>query len=121
MKNYYFPSGLQISICPSGHMTVALILEKKIITRLWKSSTVIFLLCNLNFTNQRLEFLLSYSAGGTKLEKIFDVDGNDFSNIQSPERSWIDHVIGTQIDLTDNHLDPSEGLRIGLLHSKNEL
>jgi hypothetical protein len=68
--------------------------------------------------NQRLEFLLSYSAGGTKLEKIFDVDGNDFSNIQSPERSWIDHVIGTQIDLTDNHLDPSEGLRIGLLHSK---
>ena len=69
------------------------------------------------FYNQRLEFLLTYSTGGTKLEKIFDVDGNDFSNIQSPQRNWVDHVIGTQIDLTDNHLDPSEGLRIGLLHS----
>ena len=87
-------------------MTGALILEKKIITRLWKSTTVILLLCNLNFTTSVWNFFLSYSAGGTKLEKIFDVDGNAFSNIQSPERSWIDHVIGTQIDLTDNHLDP---------------
>ena len=34
--------------------------------------------------NQRLEFLLSYSAGGTKLEKIFDVDGNDFFQYPIP-------------------------------------
>ena len=71
------------------------------------------------FYKQRLEFLVSYSTGGTKLEKIFDVDGNDFSNIQSPQRRWIDRVIGTQIDLTDNHLDPNEGLRIGILHSES--
>lgn len=69
------------------------------------------------FYKRRLELLYSYSAGGTKIEKIFDFEGNDFSNIQSPKRSWIDNVFGTQIDLTDNHLDPREGLRFGLLHS----
>ena len=47
------------------------------------------------YFKQRLEFLLRYSAGGTKVEKIFDVDGNEFSNVQSPERSWIDYEIGT--------------------------
>jgi hypothetical protein len=71
------------------------------------------------YFKQRLEFLLRYSAGGTKVEKIFDVDGNEFSNVQSPERSWIDYEIGTQLDLTDNHLDPSEGLRIGLLQTNS--
>jgi len=70
------------------------------------------------YFNQSLEFLVSYSTGETKLEKIFDVNGNDFSNIQSPERSWIDHVVGTHIDLTDSHIDPSKGVRVGLLHSK---
>ena len=69
------------------------------------------------YYKKRLELLLSYSTGGTELEKIYDVDGNDFSNIQSPERNWVDNVIGTQIDLTDNHLDPSEGLRIEILHT----
>ena len=71
------------------------------------------------YFKQRLEFLLRYSAGGTKVEKIFDIDGNEFSNVQSPERSWIDYEIGTQLDLTDNHLDPSEGLRIGLLRTNS--
>jgi hypothetical protein len=69
------------------------------------------------FFQQRLEVLLSYSTGGTKIDKIYDVDGNSFQNIQSPKRSWIDSTIGTQIDLTDNHLDPHEGLRFELLHS----
>jgi len=69
------------------------------------------------FYKQRLELLYSYSTGGTEIEKIYDIYGNEFSNIQSPKRSWIDNVIGTQIDLTDNHLDPTEGLRIEILHT----
>ena len=78
-----------------------------------------FVTLQSQFYKQRLELLLSYSIGGTKVEKIFDVDGNDFSNIQNPQRRWIDRSIGTQVDLTDNHLDPSEGLRIGILHSES--
>ena len=41
------------------------------------------------------------------------------SIVQSLERSWIDHEIGTQLDLTDNHLDPSERLWIGLMHTNS--
>jgi len=78
-----------------------------------------FITFQSQYFKQRLEFLFRYSAGGTKVEKIFDVDGNDFSNIQSPERSWIDYEFGTQLDFTDNHLDPSEGLRIGLMHTNS--
>jgi hypothetical protein len=69
------------------------------------------------FYNQHLEIQIGYSSGGTKISKIFDADGNQFSNIQSPLRTWVDHTIGTQIDLTDNHLEPREGIRFELLHN----
>ena len=67
--------------------------------------------------DQRFEFQLGYSYGKADIQKIYDADGNYFSNIQSPERNWIDNIIGTQIDLTDNHFDPHQGFRLGLLHS----
>ena len=66
---------------------------------------------------QRLELQLGYSSGSAKLLKIIDADHNQFTNIQSSRRSWVDHLIGTQIDLTDNNLDPHEGIRLGLLHT----
>lgn len=69
------------------------------------------------FFDQRFEFQLGYSSGKANVEKIYDVDGNYFSNIQSSERNWVDNIVGTQIDLTDNHFDPHQGLRLGLLHS----
>ena len=67
--------------------------------------------------NQHLEIQIGYSKGNAKISKIFHNDENQFLNIQSPYRSWIDHTIGTQIDLTDNHLEPREGIRFGLLHN----
>ena len=69
------------------------------------------------FYNQHLEIQIGYSTGESKISKIFDNDENQFSNIQSPSRTWIDHTIGTQIDLTDNHLEPREGIRFELLHN----
>ena len=79
-----------------------------------KNSTI-----NLQYKlyNQRLEIQIGYSTGEATISKIFNNDEKQFSNIQSPSRSWIDHIIGTQIDLTDNNLDPREGVRFGLLHS----
>ena len=76
-----------------------------------------FLTFQSKFFKRRLEFLYSYSEGETIINKIFDFEGNDFSNIKSPKRNWIDNVLGTQIDLTDNNLDPREGLRIGIMRS----
>jgi len=67
--------------------------------------------------NQHLEIQIGYSSGEAIISKIFDNDENQFSNIQSPTRTWIDHTIGTQIDFTDNHLEPREGLRFELLHN----
>ena len=67
--------------------------------------------------NQHLEIQIGYSTGEATISKIFNNDEKQFSNIQSPSRSWIDHIIGTQIDLTDNNLDPREGVRFGLLHT----
>ena len=69
------------------------------------------------FFDQRFEFQLGYSSGKANVEKIYDVDENSFSNIQSSERNWVDNIVGTQIDLTDNHFDPHQGIRLGLLHS----
>ena len=69
------------------------------------------------FFEQRFEFQLGYSKGKTNINKIYDADGNYFSNILSPGRNWVDNIIGTQIDLTDNHFDPHQGFRLGLLHS----
>jgi len=76
-----------------------------------------FLTFQSKFFKRRLELLYSYSEGETKINKIFDFEGNVFSNIRSPQRNWFDNVVGTQIDLTDNNLDPREGLRIGILRS----
>ena len=45
------------------------------------------------FYNQHLEIQIGYSSGGTKISKIFDADGNQFSNIQSPLRTWVDRTI----------------------------
>jgi len=72
------------------------------------------------FFNERFEIQLGYSSGKARVEKIYDVDGNYFSGIESPERSWVDNIIGTQIDLTDNHFDPHQGFRLGLLHSSTD-
>ena len=76
-----------------------------------------FMTFQSKFFKRRLELLYSYSEGETKINKIYDFDGNDFSNIKSPQRNWFDNVLGTQIDLTNNNLDPREGLRIGIMRS----
>ena len=72
------------------------------------------------FYNQHLEIQIGYSSGGTEISKIFDADENQFSNIQSPLRTWVDNTIGAQIDLTDNHLEPREGIRFELLHNATD-
>ena len=36
----------------------------------------IFVTFQSQYLKNRLKFLLRYSSGGTKIEKIFDVDGN---------------------------------------------
>ncbi len=72
------------------------------------------------FYNQHLEIQIGYSSGGTEVSKIFDADENQFSNIQSPLRTWVDNTIGAQIDLTDNHLEPREGIRFELLHNATD-
>ena len=69
------------------------------------------------FYNQHLELQFGYSSGKSNITKIFDNKKNQFSNIKSTSRTWIDHTIGTQIDLTDNHLEPREGIRFELLHN----
>jgi len=72
------------------------------------------------FYNQQLEIQVGFSTGEAKISKIFDAEENQFSNIQSPLRSWTDHSIGTQIDLTDNHLEPREGIRLEILHNETD-
>ncbi len=72
------------------------------------------------FYNQRLEIQVGYSSGSSETSKIFDSEENEFSNIQSPLRKWTDNTIGTQIDLTDNHLEPREGIRFELLHNTTD-
>ena len=72
------------------------------------------------FFNQQLEIQIGFSTGEAKISKIFDAEENEFSNIQSPLRSWRDNTIGTQIDLTDNHLEPREGIRLGILHNATD-
>ena len=72
------------------------------------------------FYNQHLEIQIGYSSGGSEASKIFDAEENQFTNIQSPLRNWVDNTIGTQIDLTDNHLEPREGIRFELLHNATD-
>ena len=72
------------------------------------------------FYNQHLEIQIGYSSGGTEISNIFDADENQFSNIQSPLRTWVDNTIGAQLDLTDNHLEPREGIRFELLHNATD-
>jgi len=72
------------------------------------------------FFNQQLEIQIGVSSGEAKVSKIFDPDENKFSNIRSPLRTWKDHSIGTQIDLTDNHLEPREGIRFEILHNATD-
>tara|TARA_B100000700_G_scaffold331162_1_gene461951 strand:+ start:1912 stop:3210 length:1299 start_codon:yes stop_codon:yes gene_type:complete len=72
------------------------------------------------FYNQQLEIQIGFSKGETNISKIFDAEENQFSNIQNPTRSWVDHSIGTQIDLTDNHLEPREGIRFEMLQNSTD-
>jgi len=48
-----------------------------------------------------------------QLEKIFDADGNEFSNVDTEEREESGDNYGVTLDLTDSYVDPRKGIRLG--------
>jgi hypothetical protein len=74
----------------------------------------IFSQIKLNFYERRLEAYLQYNQGGSRPIKVFDADGNEFSNIDTSESTFETVSVGTMIDLTDSRHDPRQGIRFGI-------
>ena len=66
------------------------------------------------FNERRIEGYLQYNSGSSSLIKVFDEDGNEFTDVDTSESDWNQYSIGVMLDLTDSRNDPRQGIRFGM-------
>jgi len=70
---------------------------------------------NFEFYDKRLNFFYARSNSSHKIDALRDNKGNLIQNLNYEGSSQNDHFT-TQLDLTDDHLDPRDGLRVSLTY-----
>lgn len=66
---------------------------------------------------KRIRFFYSQFDFTSSTEKIFDADGNEFSNVDTSSNKIRETQMGMIFDITDNRVDPWEGIRFGIRRS----
>jgi len=70
---------------------------------------------NFEFFDKRLNFYYSRSHSSHQIDALRDSEGNLIQTLNYEGSSQSDHF-STQLDLTDDHLDPRNGLRVSLTY-----
>ncbi len=75
-------------------------------------STVAVGQLTLTCFERMFEVYVRYAAGSSRLERVLDSDGNEFSNIDTSRKDFQTYNIGLTLDITADVQDPRKGIRL---------